>query len=321
MARQRFQAGIGGTLRLSLEGELPPPTSATVSIKSSTGQDLPTPVSGAAAAISPVSTTAAAPAIAGALAVTLASAVGVKAGTYLVTPASGADAFQVDVASANPGTGVVQLAAGLPSAVATGDAFQDPAAPAQGVVLSYALSGAQCPAPSAGPLVLEDQVAELPQGYGHSYRAVWTYTVDGQVVVADQIYEVRVRVLRPSLTSDQVQRELPAQWEDLVLGGAEEIAAILAEAWEDLLDDVEAKGFDPDRIMDPGRLHKAHRTLVVWKLAKTWGSAWREWAQDRKRDFDDDLTEALNSGGWYDRQADAVQTPAEVKWTSLRLTR
>lgn len=248
MARQRFQAGIGGTLRLPLEGLAGPPSAVTVSIKATTGQDLPTPVVGAA------------------------------------------------------GTATQQ----------TPTLWE----------LSYVLSGAQCPAPaSVGAIGLEDEPAELPQGYGHSYRAVWTYTVDGQQYQADQLYEVRVRLLVPTLTADQVQRQLPAQWADLVAGGDTEIAAILAEAWADLLDDVEAKGFDPDRIMDVGRLHKAHRSLVVWTLAKSWGPAWREWAQDRKTEAEQDLTEALNSGGWYDAREDAVQAPSEVKWTSIRLTR
>lgn len=250
MARQRFQAGLGGTLRLALEDPAGQPTAVTISIQSTLGADLPTPVVDAAATVTQKTETLS--------------------------------------------------------------------------EFSYALSGAQCPAPAAigSQLALEDEPAsELPQGYGHSYRAVWTYTLGGQQHQVDQLYEVRLRVLRPTLTSDQVERQLPAQWEDLVVGGAEEIAAILADAWDDLLDEVEARGFDPDRIMDAGRLLKPHRSLVVWTLAKTWGNAWREWATDRKKDADQDLEDALNSGGWYDKRVDNVQTPAEVKWTSIRLTR
>ena len=57
------------------------------------------------------------------------------------------------------------LASPLAGAVAAGDAFQAPEALAEGVEISYVLSGAQCPAPSSTGSVLDlEDVADVEGG-------------------------------------------------------------------------------------------------------------------------------------------------------------
>jgi hypothetical protein len=319
MARQRFQAGIGGTLRfIPPEAVLAgPPTVATVSILASTGQDLPTQVQTAAAVVDPVSTTFSAPASAGDRTITLASVTGIAVGRqYLVVPGDG-ERFLVEVDAVATSAKVVLLAEPLP---------RDLGSDAQllGVEVTYALSGAQCPMPVATGVIATvlDEQPSPALGYGHSYRAAWLYSIGGVQYGGDQLYEVRRRLLKPTLTADQVQRRLPAEWDDLVPGGPREIQRVMDDAWDDLLEELAAKGFDPDRVMDADRFRRPHRSLVVAALASTWPpAAWATWSKERHDEAVQDLQDALASGSWYDKVEDAVQAPAEVKWPEIRLTR
>jgi hypothetical protein len=318
MARQRFQAGIGGTLRF-----LPPearlagaPTSPTISVLSSAGQDLPTPVKDAVAVVDQVATTLDGLGQEGERALVLVSVAGIAIGRkYLVTPADG-QRFLVEVDAVDPTANRVVISEALQADVESGAAFA-------GVELSYALSGAQCPAPLlTGDADLLGVDSSASPKYGRSYRAEWHYTIGGVSYASDVLYEVRRRVLKPTLSSDEVQRRLPAQWRDLVAGGPREVQRVLDDVWDDVLDELAAKGFDADRIMDGERLRKPHRSAVVAALAKTWDfTAWGAWAKERSEEASQDLQEAIASGDWYDDSEDAVQAPAEVKWPTIRLTR
>lgn len=231
--RTRFVQNVGGTLRL-----LPPevaksgnPTTATVSIARASGLDLPTPVSGAAAAID-----------------------------------------------------------------------------AQTGELSYALAGAQCP----DPYTLGE----------HLYRATWRYEIGGDTYETDQLYEVRRRVLKPTLTYAEVERDLPASVYDLCEGGPSDVQDAMGDAWDDVLDDLASRGYEPDKVMDADRLRRPHRERTLARLARDWGPAWRQFAIDREDAYQRALEKALGAGDWYDQDQSATQqAPTEVKTPTVVLTR
>jgi hypothetical protein len=321
MARQRFQAGIGGTLRLvPAEARLfGRPSAATITIRSTLGTDLPTPVTDSAATADAVDTTLSTAAAQGDRQLVLASVVGIQPGRhYLITGQDG-EHLEVEADGVNGTTRAVLLVEPLARDLAAGDAFQ-------GLEVSYLLSGAQCPMPPPGLLtaqaLLELEVNAESPSYGRLFRAAWTYTVAGTQYTADQLYEVRRRLLKPTLTADQVQRRLPADWRDLVLGGPRAIERVIGDAWDDLLDELAAKGYDPDRIMDADRLRRPHRSQVLVDLSASWlGDTWIAWRKERIAEADQDLQDALASGDWYDRAEDAVQAPSEAKWPATRITR
>jgi hypothetical protein len=174
--------------------------------------------------------------------------------------------------------------------------------------LSYALAGAQCPDPVA--------VGE------HLYRATWRYVIEGVTYESDQLYEVRGRLLKATLTYDEVERDLPAPVEDLLEDGAEAVREAMGDAWDDVLDDLAARGFEPDKVMDADRLRRPHRERTIARLARTWGPAWRQFAIDREAAYERALERALEAGDWYDRDESATQTtPAETKAPTIALTR
>ena len=180
------------------------------------------------------------------------------------------------------------------------------AATVTGTELSLALAGAQ----------LVDPLTRS----GHLYVADWSYVVGAETLRADQLFEVRRRVLRSTLTEEEVLRYLPARIEEL-----QESASVrdeVADAWDDVLDDVAARGFEPDRIMDCDRLRRPHRSKVLAVLARTWGPNWKDWAEAKATDYARDLDAALNAGDWYESVAeDGIQAATEVKVTSVRLSR
>lgn len=298
--RTRFVAGQAGTLRF-----VPPeaaafgaPSAATVTIRQADGRDLPTPVAGASAALDAVSTTLAADAAVGARSLGMASIAGLVAGRpYLVTSADG-ERVLLEVAGAAGAAAL--LADPLPRAFASGDALV-------GVELSYALAGAQLVDPVTRP--------------GHLYRAVWSYVIAGVTYQADQLFEVRKRALRPTLTEAEVGRYLPARVDELMDGGPRALRAVMGEAWDDVLDDASARGYEPDKIMDCDRLRRPHRSRTLAVLAASWGPAWKDWATERAAEYGRDLDTALNAGDWYDAAEDALQAADEVKVTTVRLTR
>lgn len=298
--RTRFVAGQPGTLRF-----VPPevaafgaPSAATVTIRQADGRDLPTPVAGAAASLDAASTTLSAAAAAGSRSLALASIAGMVAGrTYLVTSADG-ERVIVEVAGAAGAAAL--LADPLQRAFASGDALA-------GVELSYALDAGQLVDPVTRP--------------GHLYRAVWSYVIAGVTYQADQLFEVRKRALRPTLTEAEVGRYLPARLDELMDGGPSALRVLMGEAWDDVLDDAAARGYEPDKIMDCDRLRRPHRSRTLAVLAASWGPSWKDWATERAAEYGRDLDSALNAGDWYDRNSDAVQAADEVKVTTVRLTR
>lgn len=228
--RQRFAKNLGGTLRYS-----PPeartlgnPTSGTVTLKTSLGSDLPTPVVGQAATLA-------------------------------------------------------------------------------GSALTFTLSTANTPD---------------PQTWGYLYRAIWSYVIAGVTYQAEQLYEVNARILKPSLTAEDVERRLPAEWEELVADGDADVDARIADAWGDVLDDLAAKGFAPDRILDAERLVRPHRSRVIASLYRSFGPQWRETADLAEQQYGRDLDAAVAAVDWYDRDQSGTQDADEKRLVStLRLSR
>jgi hypothetical protein len=172
--------------------------------------------------------------------------------------------------------------------------------------MAYALAGAQAPDPLSN---------------GYLYRATWRYVIDGVTYETDQLYEVRRRILKPTLTYSEVERDLPADVDDLCEGGLSEVLDAVGDAWDDVLDDLAARGYEPDKVMDPDRLRRPHRIWTLARLARAWGPSWRQYAADRASEYERAMSTALNAGDWYDTVPDAQKGSDEVKPTSVVCTR
>jgi len=173
--------------------------------------------------------------------------------------------------------------------------------------LSYLLIGSQCPDPMTS---------------GYLYRAAWRYVIAGVTYETDQLYEVRRRVLKETLTYAEVERDLPADVYTLCANGPTDVQDAMGDAWDDVLDDLASRGMEPDKVMDADRLRRPHRERTVARLARGWGPMWRQYAIDREEQYQGALDKALQAGDWYDRTADAVEvTPGETFTPSIRLTR
>jgi hypothetical protein len=240
--RQRFAKGMGGTLRCKpVEVALGIASAATVTLKRSTGSDLPEPVVGAVAAIDGVT---------GEL-------------SFVLTPANTPD----------PRTSIGALSLN-----------------------------------QAGPTYL--------------YRAAWTYTIAGVQYQTDQVYEVNARLLKPTLTGDDVAPRLPAGWDELLAGGTAAADTIIADAWDELLVDLVAHDLLPDRIMDVERLRAPHRSKVIAILYGSFGPQWAEEAVKKEGAYQQDLDRLLAAPGWYDKDQGGTGSDAETKVaTSIVCTR
>lgn len=209
---------------------------------------------------------------------------------------------------------------------ANGNALPTPVAAEAAVVdaqggLSYALSGAQCPDPitNGGGLL---SPTGLKGTSWHLYRAVWRYVIGGVTYETDQLYEVRRRVLKPTLTYAEVERDLPSSVYDLCQGGPQDVIDTMGDAWDDVLDDLAERGYEPDRVMDADRLRRPHREKTLTRLARTWGPQWRQFAIDRADAYQRALSAALEAGDWYESiLADAREQAGEKRIPTTICTR
>jgi hypothetical protein len=232
-------------------------------------------------------------------------------GTLRLTPPESAR-----LGAPTSGTVTIKRASGLDLPTPVTDA----AATITGAVLSYVLSGAQCPDPftSGGGAISPDG---RTYSSGFLYRATWRYVIDGVTYETDQLYEVRRRVLKPTLTYAEFERDLPAPIYDLMEGGPSEALDAMGDAWDDVLDDLASRGFEPDRVMDADRLRRPHRVRTLARLARSWGPQWRQFAIDRDDEYLRAIEKALGAGDWYDLAADGKQQAAETQTPTVVLTR
>jgi hypothetical protein len=224
--------------------------------------------------------------------------------------------------SGAPSSGTVTLKTSL------GGDFPPPVVNAQAAIdgndLTYALVPENMPEPvtrgALDPLSLAPVSAAL-KPYYVLHRAIWTYVIGGVTYFADQVFEINRRVLKPTLAPDDVERRLPAAWEDLLEEGAD-IEEFIADGWSDLLDDLSAKGFLPDRILDSARLERPHRSKVIANLYRLFGPDWRETADKADEQYARDLDAALAALDWYEIIDDGIRASSESDATrAVRLTR
>lgn len=247
--RQRFAKGLGGTLRhepIEMRDGVAP-TSATVTIKTSLGLEMPEPVKDAPATIDPD----------------------------------------------------------------TGE-------------LSFVLTAKNTPDPTSLGYYLSPQIdgyEKDPTTFGYLYRAVWTYVIGGVTYVTDQTFEVNARLLKPTIRMEDVEPELPDDWEDLLEAADVMADRAIDKAWNDVLDDLLDRGFQPDRIMTPERLERVHRERVVWNVLRSCGPDWKQAANDARDLYQTDFNAFVASPGWYDANMDTIGSDAETKVTTIVLGR
>lgn len=161
-----------------------------------------------------------------------------------------------------------------------------------------------------------------PRTAGNLYRAVWQYTIAGVVYQADQLFEVNQRLLKPVLKVAEVERYLPAGWDDLLEGGELAAETMIEDAWDELLDDLVARDFHPDRIMDADRLRGPHRAKVIANLKRSFGPEWTEAADKADATYQAALDALLSAPGWYDADQSLTGTDeTETKVGTVILTR
>jgi hypothetical protein len=199
----------------------------------------------------------------------------------------------------------------------------DQAVTVNGDALEFVLVAANTPDPvTAGylePALDPTSTPAIQSGY--LYRAVWTYVVDGATYQTDLTYEVNARILKPTLIAADVEKWLPSKWDELLDVNQNPPDEIVGGAWDDLLDDLLDRDFQPDRIMTPERLSRVHRERVIANLYKTLGPRWVESYKDAWNAYVRELNALLAAPGWYDRNMDTRGSDAETKVATIVLGR
>jgi len=306
MPRTRFVAGKGGTLvfyppEATIGGE---PTAATVTCVRSSGEALPTPVQAAEATIDPVDKVLDVQAEAGSRVLIIADTSGMEPGRkYLVRAADDGELVDVQVVGVSA-DGAVRLRSGVRRDL-------PPTSEVLGWALSFVLTPGNTPAPAT------TAAKQGSPGAAYLFRAEWSYSLGGVAYPpADQLYEVRRRVLRPVVTAGDVQGRVPG-----TAGDVEIVTDDVAEAWDDVLDGLAAAGVDADRVMNPDRLRLAHLLRTLATAADTWGPTWVEWAEKKREQAQAALEEALEAADWYDTAEDAKQAQGEQHVHFARIVR
>lgn len=179
-------------------------------------------------------------------------------------------------------------------------------------------------APTTGELsfILAAANTPDPRTNGNLYRAVWTYVVGGVTYQADELFEVNARLLRPLLTTAEVGRYLPADWDQLLAGGETAAEQAIEDGWNDLLDAITAHGVAVDRIMDNDRLRQPHRARVIASLYRSFGPEWLEAANKAESEAQSQIDRLLAAPGWVDLDDDEKgDDETETTVGQVRLTR
>jgi hypothetical protein len=300
--RQRLQAEQGGVLYFGASEArfFGVPSAATVSIKSSLGRDLPVAVEGAPAGIDPFRAIVDQDYPAGSRRITVNVPIGINIGSDYLLTADDGEHVQIEVAAVNGTTRQVLMADGLPRDIPAGSLMR-------GVEIVYRLAGDQCLPPAVN---------------GYLYRAVWDYVIGGEAYQSDQLFEVRARLLKPTMSEADALRLLPAPLAELEpIGGVQALRRAIDQAWGDVLDDLDREGFDPDLVMDAERLRSCHISRSLYRLGMRWGAAYAEWTKARGEDYAQQFKSALGSGGWYDKGQDSVQATTDTKGPAIALVR
>ncbi len=149
------------------------------------------------------------------------------------------------------------------------------------------------------------------------FRAEWTYTVGGVSYIHDTYYDV-VRApwyQAATLTGfEAANREVYARSK----GDSVALADILAEAWDDVLRRIEAKGWRPGLIIGMERLAPPTYAVGLLRLAEmgyrpSGYTDLETWIGLMERRVAEAMDMALAGVQWYDKGDDAERSPDEVK--------
>jgi hypothetical protein len=149
-----------------------------------------------------------------------------------------------------------------------------------------------------------------------NYRARWTYTVAGETLYFDTLFDVSRAILRPPCGEAELLAQYP-----ILTGrypkGQSSFDPQLADAWDDITNRIRATGKDPNRIISSEAFRRAHATLAAALVADNFSpgsAATREWpatAQEWAQRGADMLEQLLAAPWWYDATSDLVPDASE----------
>jgi hypothetical protein len=205
------------------------------------------------------------------------------------------------------GTVRVTVAEGAPATGATVSVFDE-----QG----NATSIAGAPATLSGSelsIAVTDAICDTE---GANYRARFSYTVDGEPLVRDVLFDVVRAILNAPCDEEHFYAQFPILRGRLPKGETSP-AGFLARAWETILTRVRAAGLVPNRIIDPSAFTQAQALLAASRIADSIavGPATQDWPATAARwmqEFHQELDAVLGSLSWYDKSSDLKPASAET---------
>lgn len=161
---------------------------------------------------------------------------------------------------------------------------------------------------------------------GDGWRAVWSYSVEGVVYARNQVFEVRRSRIYQTLTADRFVRSYYPLLRDRTPRGMT-VGDAIEVGWTALLDEVVALGRNPNLIIDPLPLERAHAAFAAAHIAHSLsagssdgGATWQQWASQTLADGRDMLRAVLSSVAWYDADEDLKPGLNELSEDLGRLT-
>ena len=273
------------------------PTSATITIKTPGDNDLAVAVDGVSVTVDTVNTTtdaAAGESQDNRRLIPLTATTGITVDeSYLITDTTGLKEW-VEVEAINSGVSVV-VKSDLAHDYTSGATFV-------GTKLSYLLAA-------------ENTTEALKDT---DFRAEWTYTVAGVEYVRENFYDVVRAPWYRAATMEGFEasnRDIFAQAKD----NNEPLEDILEEAWLDVLQRIEAKGWRPGLIIGMNRLSRPTYKAAILALAE--GGGYKQpgytdletWIDLMKLRSTESLDQALAGVTWLDKNDDAQRSESEEK--------
>jgi hypothetical protein len=161
---------------------------------------------------------------------------------------------------------------------------------------------------------------------GDGWRAVWSYVVDDVAYARNQVFEVRRSRIYQTLTPDRFVRAYYPLLRDRTPRGMT-VSDSIEVGWSALLDEIVALGRNPNLIIDPLPLERAHAAFTAAHIAQSLsagssdgGASWQQWAAQTLSDGKEMLRGVLSNVAWYDADEDLKPGLSELSEDIGRMT-
>jgi hypothetical protein len=158
---------------------------------------------------------------------------------------------------------------------------------------------------------------------GADLRALWTYTVGTSIYRKNQLFDVVVALIYPTLTTAAQLAKLYPVLEGRDFLGVAKQDDLIAAAWADMLDEIRTMGREPNFLIDGAPLTAAHAAFAAASVARNFrpGAAssddWQAWAAAAEEKGHKLLTAGMGNWRWYDANENLVPEDEEKNVTGM----